>query len=102
MSNLKQARFRDTPGVTQKNYTNVSSSIFYYPDDGHVDTTVSFLNYWKLKRDIDVELVATTRGMDGEVVLREALSFDGRDVINYRPQIDGPMAGSVEVVASSD
>jgi hypothetical protein len=102
MPELKTASFRETPGVSKVHQTKVSSAIFYYPDDRHVDMTISFLNYWKIKRQIDVDLVATTRRMGGEVVLREEISFDGHDVINYRPNVEESAGCSVELVASSD
>ena len=102
MPKMKKALFRETPGVSKNYNTNESSAIFYYRSDSKVNTTISFLNYWKMKRQIDVHLMATLRRMNGDIVLQEEISFDGLDVINYSPNVSGATDYSVEIVASSD
>lgn len=74
-----------------------SSAIFYYVADGMVSTTLSFLNYWALKRNLSVGIVASTRKLNGTLIKRERLSFTSGEVINYRPSLDGSFEGSVEI-----
>jgi len=61
-----------------------SSAIFYYKLDklNQFKTTVSFLNYWKLKRDIDIKILASLRDMKGGLIERFDLDFDKNQVIN--------------------
>ena len=96
---LRQASFRKA--VSFSGSAHRSSAVFWCDSRDDFSTTISFLNYYKLKRDIDADLVATTRSMSGEVLRREPLSFDGRWVINYRPDVRGE-GGSVEIEARSD
>lgn len=74
-----------------------SSGIFYLPPTDRVRTTLSFLNYWALKRELQVAVVASTRTMAGELVGRERLRFDRGQVVNYRPDVDAGFEGSVEI-----
>ena len=79
-----------------------SSAIFYYKKSPIFKTTISLLNYWKLKREIDVAIIASLRRMDGSLVKREKLDFNNGMVINYSPQIqDKYFEGSVELEAFS-
>ena len=83
-----------------------SSGIFYYKKSSDFKTTISLLNYWKIKRGIDVTIICSTRKLDGTLVLRERIQFDTSDVINYIPHIAGiteqsDFEGSVEVEAFS-
>jgi len=78
-----------------------SSGIFYFIKNGKVTTTISILNYWKLKRNIDVTIIASTRKLNGELVKREALNFQQGNVINYSPNIEEPFEGSIEIEALS-
>jgi hypothetical protein len=55
------------------------------------------MNYWKLKRGVDVAVFASTRSMNGDLLLRERLSFDKGEVINYRVPVDSPFEGSIEI-----
>ena len=84
-----------------KNYTGSfgsifrSSAIFYLARQ--VKTTISVLNYWKYKNDLDVTLIVTVRDMMGRVISREEETFDGRGVINWSSfNVD---EGSVEIEA---
>jgi hypothetical protein len=75
-----------------------SSAIFYYRRAADFGTTISFMDYWKAKRALDVAIVASTRDMGGLLVRRERLSFDRGAVINHRPALPpGDFEGSVEI-----
>lgn len=68
-------------------YVVRSSAIFYYNYSNNFTTTISFMNYWRVKRDLDVMIIASTRNMRGELKLREVLNFNEGNVINYKPDI---------------
>ncbi len=74
-----------------------SSGIFYLPPTDKVHTTLSILNYWALKRELQVAVVASTRTMAGELVGRQRLRFDEGLVINFRADVDAGFEGSVEI-----
>ena len=76
-----------------------SSAVFYYLASPLVRTTISVSNYWKFKNNLDVTIVASTRGMDGTLARREVLEFNDGLVLNYRPQEN--FEGSVEIEALS-
>ena len=79
-----------------------SSGIFYYKKSSDFKTTISLLNYWKIKRGIDVTIICSTRKLDGTLVLREKIPFNTSEVINYIPHIEqSDFEGSVEVEAFS-
>ncbi len=75
------------------------SGVFYYKYDSNFKTTLSFLNYWKLKRDLEVGVVATIRELDGTLIQRQPLKFEDGLVINYSPKIQGKdsFEGSVDL-----
>lgn len=75
-----------------------SSGIFYYRRADGFKTTVTFMNYWKVKRDIDVTVVASIRDMDGRLMLREEVGFESGHVLNYAPELpEYPFEGSIEI-----
>ena len=75
-----------------------SSGIFYYRRDENFRTTVTFMNYWKAKRDLDVTVLASLRDMEGRLISREELPFDQCHVWNYAPETSTPsFEGSVEI-----
>jgi hypothetical protein len=74
-----------------------SSAIFWVREDATTRSTISFMNYWKLKRGLEVAVFASTRSMKGRLLLRERLNFGQGEVINYRPPVDGPFEGSIEI-----
>ncbi len=74
-----------------------SSAIFYVRETSTTRSTVSFMNYWKLKRGVDVAVIASTREMSGRLVHRERLHFELGDVINYRAPVKGDFEGSIEI-----
>lgn len=84
-----------------------SSAIFYYKYSHNFKSTISFMNYWYIKRDLNVMIIASTRDMKGKLVLREAVNFDQGNVINYEPQIRNKentdyFEGSVEIEVFSN
>jgi hypothetical protein len=75
-----------------------SSGIFYYRRDENFQTTVTFMNYWKVKRDLDVTVLASLRDMEGCLISREELPFDQGQVRNYAPEAPTQsFEGSVEI-----
>ena len=74
-----------------------SSAIFYVRQSKDVSTTINFMNYWKVKRGIDVAVVASTRKMDGTLLGRTRLNFDAGEVVNFRPNLGDDSEGSVEI-----
>lgn len=74
-----------------------ASAIFYLPPTDKVRTTISFLNYWALKRDLQVAVVASVRAMSGELLSRQRLRFVEGQVVNFRPDVAAGFEGSVEV-----
>lgn len=74
-----------------------SSAIFYVPPTDRVRTTLSFLDYWSLKRGLQVTVLASTRDMAGRLLGRERLRFEAGQVINYQPPVEPGFEGSVEV-----
>tara|TARA_B100000029_G_scaffold496962_1_gene563985 strand:- start:88 stop:1518 length:1431 start_codon:yes stop_codon:yes gene_type:complete len=75
-----------------------SSGIFYYKKNPNFKTTLTFLNYWKIKRELKVKLICSTRALDGSLILREEIKFTNSDVINYTPSIsESNFEGSVEI-----
>ncbi|MFK7824244.1 MAG: hypothetical protein AB8G05_08805 [Oligoflexales bacterium] len=76
-----------------------SSGIFLYKYDQSFSTTISFMNYWKIKRDLKVGVIASLRSMEGTLLLRERLDFNEGNVINYRPTLKNQASfmGSVEI-----
>ncbi len=75
-----------------------SSAMFYYVHGPSIRTTISLLNYWPLKRSIEVHIVASVRRMDGTLVQRERITFDRGMVYNYCPApSDAFFEGSIEI-----
>ncbi|HSV44331.1 MAG TPA: hypothetical protein VLJ58_00960 [Ramlibacter sp.] len=88
--------FRDNV-ANRHGETYRSSAIFHLPPTDRVRTRISFLNYWALKRDLQVAVVASTRAMDGGLVGRERLRFERGPVVNYSPPVPEGFEGSVEI-----
>ncbi len=85
----------------QKNYNAQfgaifrSSAIFYIPSN--VNTTISVSNYWDFKNGIEVGLLFSIRGIDGELIERRERYFSEGLVIN---ESEWPIdEGSVEIEA---
>lgn len=77
------------------------SGMFYYKYDKSEKffTTLSFMDYWKVKRQLDVGVLANIRDMNGKLVRRERVGFEHGVVVNYRPEVEGlpRFEGSVEI-----
>lgn len=94
------AKFIDQKRTLKSDYGLVlrSSAIFYYRKDKDVQTTISFLNHWLLKRDLKVCIIANIRSMDGTLIRRQELQFLKAQVINFSPfSVDDAFEGSVEI-----
>ena len=77
-----------------------SSTIFYFKKSKEFNTIVNFMDYWKIKKSIDVMIIASLRDMSGKLIFRERISFDKGFVINYTPKIDQEnFEGSLEMEA---
>lgn len=77
-----------------------SSTIFYFKKSKEFNTIVNFMDYWKIKKSIDVMIIASLRDMSGKLIFRERISFDKGFVINYTPEIDQEnFEGSLEMEA---
>ena len=75
-----------------------SSGIFYYRKDSVFRTTITFMNYWKVKRGLDIAVIASLRDNGGELISREELAFDQGHVWNYAPAPPStPFEGSIEI-----
>lgn len=74
-----------------------SAAIFWACARDGARTTISFMNYWRIKRGLEVAVVITTRRMDGSLLAREAIDWTGRGVVNHRVDLRGEAEGSVEV-----
>lgn len=93
---MKTISFRDNV-ANRHGEVYRSSAIFHVPRTDRVRTTISFLNYWALKRELQVAVVASTRALDGTLLGRERLRFDAGQVVNYHPALDSGQDGSVEI-----
>jgi hypothetical protein len=79
-------------------FVNRAAAIFYFKKDTSFTTIISFMNYWKFKRNIDTLIIASTRDLEGKLVKREEVKFENGWVINYTPNIDAEkFEGSVEI-----
>lgn len=74
-----------------------SSALFYFRKAQRFATTISFLNYWPLKRAMEVAVIVTLRDMSGLILRREKIDFTHAMVRNYRPDVPEPFEGSVEI-----
>ena len=76
-----------------------SSAIFYYKYSAGFKTTISLLNYWKLKRNISVGIIGNVRDLSGKLIKRQRLYFENCEVINFSPKIETlkDFEGSVEI-----
>lgn len=96
----------------KKNQTPVtrSSCVFYFQVSESTNTSLNFLNYWKIKRGInDVKITATCRNMIGELLLEENISLpeqgaiivDVRELLRLHNIVDN-CQGSIELQIFSD
>ena len=76
-----------------------SSSIFYIPPK-HIKTSLVLSNYWSFKNNIKVFLIASYRNMNGDLLKREHINFDGKNVAELN--IPEKLIGSCEIEAFSN
>lgn len=74
-----------------------SAAIFWACARDGARTTISFMNYWRVKRGLEVAVVLTTRRMDGSLLSREIVDWAGRSVVNHPVDLQDEMEGSIEV-----
>lgn len=79
-----------------------SAAVFWACARADATTTISFMNYWRIKRGLDVSVVITTRRMDGSLLSRQAIDWSGRAVVNHLVDLGGEDEGSVEVEVFSN
>ena len=79
-----------------------ASGIFYFKKEKSFKTIINILNYWKLKKNLNITIVASLRRMNGSLIKREVLNFQKGNVINYTPDIpEENFEGSIEIEAFS-
>ena len=74
-----------------------SSAIFYYKQSEPFKTTISLMDYWRPKRNIEVYIIISRRAMDGTLCVRKEYKFEEGNVINYAELAGEEFEGSVEV-----
>lgn len=84
-------------------YVFRASGIFYFRSSPEFETTISFLNYWKLRRDIKVSVLVSLRDMAGKLIKRELADFKSASVYNFtNGHSKEDFEGSVEVEVFSN
>jgi len=78
-------------------YVYRSSAIFYYLQNKNFKTTISLMDYWTVKRGLDVMIIFSLRNMEGKLKDRRSINFEKGKVINYNEFIGSEFEGSVEV-----
>jgi hypothetical protein len=73
-----------------------SSAIFYYKQSATFNTTISLMDYWKPKRNLEVYILISRRGMDGKLMERKEYKFEKGNVINFNELKGKDFEGSVE------
>lgn len=80
-----------------------SSAIFYFYKSDKLKTIISFMNYWKVKRNINVKVKINVRTMKGLLIKKRLLNFQKSNVINYDGNdLEKNFEGSVEVEVFSN
>lgn len=98
--NMQKQEKETTINYNEHNYGQIlrASGIFYFKKTENFKTTISFLDYWKIKRNLETTIIASLRKMNGELVFREKLEFNDSYVINYSPNIvEKEFEGSIEI-----
>ncbi len=73
-----------------------SSAVFYFIQNETFTTTISFLNYWFVRRELEVTVLISLRDLDGNLIHRQKALFNDGMVYNYIPDTD-LTEGSIEV-----
>ena len=98
---MKKAINQSRAFLSDYGIVNRSSAVFYFQKTEIHKTYFTILNYWKIKRGIDVLILASIRDMSGNLVKREKISFEDAMVINYEPELNDELKnnfyGSVEI-----
>lgn len=96
----KPVAFLSQADAFRRSETSVrrASALFYH----RPGTLYSVLDYWHLKRGLEVELTATVREMNGSLVEKERLTFDAAPVVNYRPKLARDGSVEIEAISSSN
>ena len=81
-----------------------SSTVFYLEKNENTSTSISVLNYWKIKRDINVKAYCMVRRLDGKAFgPKKEIEFSEGYVYNYHGQdLPSSFEGSVEMEFVSD
>ena len=93
--------------IQKDNYNNNfgfclrSSSIFYIPPKP-VKTRIVFSNYWKFKNNIDVFILINYREINGNIVKRESINFEDKNVIEIEFPEDFTGSCEIEAFANKD
>ena len=64
-------KFKETPGVTKNFKCHISSSTLWFENSANMKTTVSFLNYWKIKNNANVDIEVKTYSMKGSLLKKQ-------------------------------
>ena len=77
-----------------------TSTIFYYKNTNNFSTIINFMNYWPIKTNLDVMVLASLRDLEGNLILRERIDMGNGMVFNYAPDLDiETFEGSIEMEA---
>lgn len=77
---------------------NRSSAIFYFIKNKKIKTIISFMNYWFVKRQLQINGFINIRKMNGELYTTKEINFDSNNVYNYAgADLENDFEGSVEV-----
>lgn len=79
-----------------------SSAIFYVLNSECYKTTISLMNYWKYKNNLDANLLISYRDMSGKLVKRSHVEFDGAPVINITDSTFSEGAIEIEAFSSNN
>jgi hypothetical protein len=102
MNNINKKVYLDQKDNYAKNFGIAyrTSTIFYYKKTENFSTIINYMNYWPIKKSMEVAVIASLRDMQGNLLLREQVSFDKGQVVNYSPEIiEDSFEGSLEMEA---
>ena len=81
----KAKDFSETPGVSKSRKHHIASSTFWFKNDSNMKTVISFLNYWKIKNNLDVNITAKTYSINGKLLEKEK-HCNNSTIYNYHMQ----------------
>ena len=100
MNNTNKKVYLDQKDNYSKNFGIAfrTSTIFYFKKTDNFSTTINYMNYWLIKKSMDVAVIASLRDMQGNLLLREQVFFEKGRVVNYSPEIEeDTFEGSLEM-----